>query len=49
MQLAVAPFMGNFSVSALCTGPKRRSVHMHVKKVKQSRYRPRVTQRVPGS
>ena len=30
MQLAVAPFMGNFSVSVLCIGPKRHSVYMHV-------------------
>ena len=30
MQLAVAPFMWNFSVSVLCTGPKRRSVYMHL-------------------
>jgi hypothetical protein len=29
MQFAVAPFMGNFSVSVLCNRPKRRSVYMH--------------------
>ena len=30
MQHAVVPFMGNFSVSVSCIGPKRLSVYLHV-------------------